>query len=185
MITYKDCIIIGKISKVYHKDCSLVVHSHTDFPDRFLELKKFFILNEKEECLIKNSYSDYFEFNIEKVLKVSNYFRVNIAGYNNIEICESICGYFVGIKERERHILKENKHYYYDLIGLKVYDGNKMIGILNGIEDYGSGDLLKIELDSNIESDSRFILVPFIKDFVIDINIDEKVINLNLISGFY
>lgn len=99
--------------------------------------------------------------------------------FNSIEEIKKLINLYILIEEKDKHIPESGKPYYYELIDLKAFNGEDYIGQITGIENYGSDDLLKIKLKTGKE-----ILVPYINEFIKDINLTNKTIHLNLIEGF-
>jgi len=83
------------------------------------------------------------------------------------------------VEEKDRFEPPGNKPYYYELINLDAYSGDKLIGKISGVENYGADDLLKISIPDKPE-----ILVPYRNEFVSKIDLKNKSIHLNLIEGF-
>ncbi len=62
-------------------------------------------------------------------------------------------------------IKEKNTYYHTDLIGLKVTEGNKEIGTIIAVQNYGAGDLLEIRTSGGT------FLMPFTNDTCPEINI--------------
>jgi 16S rRNA processing protein RimM len=70
---------------------------------------------------------------------------------------------------------KKDEYYHADLIGLEVRDENGIkIGYVEGVENFGAGDILNI-LDLTTR---KVISYPFIKQFVPTINLEEKYVSI-------
>ena len=87
---------------------------------------------------------------------------------------------FVFVNDEDRIILPENHYFIYDLIGCKVVDtdGNA-IGNLKDVLQGHSNDVYVIE-DGD---DFKEYLIPAVKEFVKQVNIDEKLITIDPIEG--
>ena len=78
-------------------------------------------------------------------------------GVNDRSAAEALRGSLVEIDRASLPALEEGEYYHADLIGLGAADaqGNP-IGTVVGVENYGAGDLLDVELD-----DGKRSLIPF------------------------
>jgi len=171
-------IFIGKITKTTGIDGSLKVTTATDFPERFKTVRLVKLVN-SQNLFLKHRITGSENFYIQKVSILNGYIRIKFDGYNTIEEAEKLKGFYIGIDEKERIVLPDENYYYYDLIGCDLYDGEKHIGKIISIEDFGSGDLLKIAAVNGKE-----ILIPFLKEFIKEIDTTNKRINAELIEGF-
>ncbi|MDR1150069.1 MAG: ribosome maturation factor RimM [Clostridiales bacterium] len=77
--------------------------------------------------------------------------------------------------------LKENEYFQKDIIGLKVFDfkDKKIIGEIVKIIDNPVHDLYLI---NDFVLDKSFML-PAVKEFIQDINLDKKIMYVNLVEG--
>ena len=74
----------------------------------------------------------------------------------------------------------DGEFYYADLIGLSVYDNKDVfIGTVNGVHDFGAGELLDVELDGSDKS----TLIPFTKECVPVVDLDAKKLTIEPILG--
>ena len=77
-------------------------------------------------------------------------------------------------------ILDRNEYYYFDLIGLDIEIKRDLRkGFIKNVVNYGSGDLLEVKLDG-IE---QTYYIPFNKENVIEINLNDKKIIINPQKG--
>lgn len=67
--------------------------------------------------------------------------------------------------------------YYDDLIGCKVIVDGKVIGIVNDIIEVPQGELLEINVNGEMK------LVPYVDEFISDVDVDEKEIIITPIEG--
>lgn len=104
---------------------------------------------------------------------------MKFSDYSSIDEIKKLINLYLLIEEKDKHNPETGKPFYYELIDLKAFNGEDYIGDITGIENYGSDDLLKIQLTSNKE-----IFVPYINEFIKEINLKNKTIHLKLIDGF-
>ena len=126
----------------------------------------------KEVFLIDNIiYINNERLTIKSYRPHQKYDMITMDGYNRIEDVLNFKGLKVYIDENDYNfsgILNEQ------LIGLKVYDNDKLIGTVKSIEENGGKELIVIE------KEGKEYLIPYIDEFVK--NISDK-IEVNLIKG--
>ena len=134
----------------------------------------------KGEVKIK-SYSKSNRFDVGKVLYMGlDHIEVTVKShrltdgfhycvFNNYEDINLILPYknkFLYIKESDLEELDNDEYYIKDLIGLKVYNENKVyVGIVKEVSEYPQNFMLEIEKENK-----KIVLVPFRKEFIIDVN---------------
>lgn len=67
-----------------------------------------------------------------------------------------------------------------DLIGLAVISGGAKLGKVIAIQNYGAGDLLDVKVDERKVT----VLIPFAKDFVVEVDAAARRIIVELPEGF-
>jgi 16S rRNA processing protein RimM len=78
-------------------------------------------------------------------------------GINDRSAAEVLRGSLIEIDRAALPPLEEGEYYHSDLIGLAAVDGlGSAVGKVSGVENYGAGDLLEIELE-----DGKSSLIPF------------------------
>ena len=78
-------------------------------------------------------------------------------GLNDRSAAEVLRGSLIEIDRAALPPLEEGEYYHSDLIGLAAVDGlGSAVGKVSGVENYGAGDLLEIELE-----DGKSSLIPF------------------------
>ena len=127
----------------------------------------------KEEVFKKDNtiYINDKKYTINTYRKHQKYDLITLKGYDNINDVLDLKGNKIYINKEEytfSGILNE------DLYGKKVYDKDKYIGTLKEIVDNKKQELLVIE------NNGKTFLVPYVDEFVKEINEDIK---LDLIKG--
>lgn len=69
---------------------------------------------------------------------------------------------------------------YTDLIGYRVFDGENELGVIDDVDDSTDNVLFDI-----LAPDGRHILVPAADDFILELHIDDKKIEMSLPQGLY
>ncbi len=145
---------IGKIIGTFGIKGELKVFSESDFIDqRFKKGNELILKSNKSELTVKIS-----SFRIHKnnvLITINNLLNINdVEKYINYDIYT--------IQELE---LDEDDYYIDDLIGLEVYnEQNILIGKVVDVISIPSNDILEVE------TKDKKILIPFINDYIIEIN---------------
>jgi 16S rRNA processing protein RimM len=172
-------ITLGKITKPIGLKGYVKVLSLTDFPERFSELNSLKIFNEKENSVLFNKFSDSENFFVRDAIIEKEAVKVLFEGYDDINSVGKMLGCLIVIEESKRAKLAEGQYYLYELVDLDVIVEGKKMGRTVSIENYGGQDLFKIKLDEN----NKEVLIPFVDDFVKHIDIDKKIIEMEVIDG--
>jgi 16S rRNA processing protein RimM len=172
-------ITIGKITKPIGLKGYVKVLSLTDFPERFRELNSLKIFDEKENSVLFNKFSDSEEFFVRDAIIEKDQVKILFEGYDDINSVGKMIGSLVVIDESKRVKLEEGQYFLYDLVDMDVIVEGKKIGKTVSVENYGGQDLFKIRLDEN----KKEVLIPFVVDFVKNIDTDKKIIEMELIDG--
>ena len=148
---------VGKIINTHGIKGDLKIDSYSNL-DRFKKGNYIYIGEEKERFeIFTNRTSKGFEY-------------ISLKGYLDINLVLKYKGKLVYIDETQLGDLEEDEYFYHDLIGLEVYNEDNLYrGIVVGIRELPQGDLLEVE-----KKDSKIALIPFRKEFVLDVN--EKII---------
>ena len=102
---------------------------------------------------------------------------LKFAGIDSIEQAEAWAGADLLVPDSERVRAEEGEFYFSDLIGCTVV-GDRPIGMVKGIEEFGGPPLLKVE-----SADGREILIPFARSICREIDVAAKVIRVELPEG--
>lgn len=125
-------ILVGKIVAPQGIRGEFRVQTFSEQPTDF---KKFHIICDKFE-------GDKFRF--VRVLK-QNVIIAKIDSVNDRNTAESLRGTELFISHDDLPKLKENEYYQSDLIGFDVIRGGNKIGIVDGFQNFGAGDIIELE----------------------------------------
>lgn len=157
---------IGKITSSHGIKGEVKIYNLSDF-DRFLVGDKVFVLIGDEKH----------EFTIERVRTNKNMLIVKFKEFNNINEILMYKGLYVYSNKDVSNQLETNDYHYDDVIGKKVVtDQMQEVGIASALIEVPQGHLLEI-----LKPDGKKALVPFIKEFIGDI--DETKIIVKPIEG--
>ncbi len=160
---------LGTIVKQVGLKGELKIYSTTTFAkERFKKGNKVFVL--------KNNEYKEFTVNTFRILN-SDFIVVSFEELSNLVATEEYlkCEIFA---IKDQNILSKNQFYYVDLIDCKLIsqDGED-IGKVTGIEEFPA----QITLECSNKGKSYY--VPFISQFILNVNIENKTITVNVIEG--
>ncbi|WFA09782.1 ribosome maturation factor RimM [Tissierella sp. Yu-01] len=160
--------IVGKIINTHGIRGEVKVYPLTNDVQRFEYLKEAFIGDTKVAVNVDGV--KYHKGSI--ILKFKEYDDINqILKYKDS---------FIFVSDENRVILPENHYFIYDLIGCKVVDTNgNSIGNLKDVLQGHSNDVYVVEDGDNFKE----YLIPAVKEFVKQVNINEKLITVDPIEG--
>jgi len=160
---------IGRIMKPHGIRGAFKVFVETDFPQRFKEDKAITLEHKGERK----------DFPLEDVKFLNGGVVVlKVTGIESPEEATLYKNASLVIPEEELFPLDEDMFYEHELIGCRVFDGEKEIGSLKEIFFNGGTDVYVVE-----SSEGKEIMIPAVKAFVKEINTDERTICVELIEG--
>lgn len=113
------------------------------------------------------------EFEIEKYRVHKNFDMLVFKDNYDIDKVEYLKGFLVYINKDDLH-LDDNAFLSIDLIGFNVIIDNKNIGIIKEVLDTPANEVLV--LDNNV-------MIPYVKEFIDNINTNKKTITIKNIKG--
>ena len=149
----------------------LKIEPTSGVPARFAELKNVFLRKRESVEVVKHK--------VEKSELIKDYVVMKLNGINSFDDASSFVGAEVLVPESEKASLPAGTYFVDSLIGMNVRDlnGNK-IGIVADVLSNSAQSLLLVER----ENGSEFNL-PFVKEFVKNVDVVEKEIRVELIEG--
>lgn len=162
-------VAIGKIAGTYGYTGWLKVIPLTDFPERFYKLDK----------VILNQGGKLGTFLIDGVKTHKNIYLFKFRGIDTVEVARGFQNGILQIDESELYPLPEGYFYHFQLQGLSVYDVEKgLLGELTDIIETGANDVYVVDSPQYGE-----ILIPAIKDVILAVKLEEKLMEINLLPG--
>lgn len=160
---------IGQIVNTQGLNGEVRIYPLTDHKERFEELEYLFLEDEIGTKL-----------EVERVRYKGQLAIVKFKGLNSVNDVEKLREKYIVIDKEDMRVLPDDTYYIFDLVGSRVIDedGN-YIGKLMDVIQNAAQDIYVIEHDES----SKKILVPAVKEFIKEINIEEKIIKVRLIEG--
>ena len=141
----------------------------TDFPERFSSL---------DQVRIFNGETEYWE-EIERHWFHKNRVILKFRGRDRPEEVEELIGGDVQVSEDQRVSLPQDNYYHSDLIGCQVLEDEEVLGGVTGIFETGAAGCNLVVT----RADGREFMVPLVREFVLKVDVEKKVIQVNLPSG--
>ena len=162
---------VGVITSPHGVIGEVNVFPTTDDPKRFRRLKEVILVQGKNEKTVE----------IESVKFFKNMVILKLAGYDDRDAVEKLrqCSLFVPREKAVR--LKEDEYFIADLMGLKVLDGDAEdaeLGTLEDVMETGANDVYVIRL-----LDGRELLLPAIKQCILEVNVEEGFVRVHVLDG--
>ncbi|MFP4456276.1 MAG: ribosome maturation factor RimM [Clostridia bacterium] len=137
------------------------------------------LLHELQSIFFENDSNNYMQLDIE-VMKPykKNSWLFKAKQWQSIDDIENFVNMYLVCNKEELPKLAKNQYYIGDIIGCTVVDlDNKYLGKILDVLQYSSSDIYKIG------EGSKSFLLPAVKEFIKDINIDKKLVQVKLPEG--
>ena len=165
----EDFLRVGVISSTHGVRGEVKVFPTTDDPARFKKLKEVILDTGREKKTLE----------IEQVKFFKNQVILKFKGFNNIDEIMPYKGKDLLIPREEAVPLGENENFIADLIDMEVVtDVGKVLGTLTDVIETGANDVYAVKTPEGKE-----ILLPAIRDCILDVNVDEKRMTVHVMEG--
>lgn len=165
----EDRFQVGVITTPHGVRGEVKVFPTTDDPRRFKRLKEIILDTGKEQLTLE----------IEGVKFFKQFVILKFKGYDNINDVERYRQKSLYVTRQNAVRLSRDEYFIADLMGLKVLDEEEQpIGTLRDVMETGANDVYVIDLD-----DGRELLLPAIKECVLQVNVAEGWIKIHILDG--
>ena len=162
---------VGVISSTHGVRGEVKVFPTTDDVKRFKRLKEVILDTGKEELTLE----------IEGVKFFKQFVILKFKGYDNINDIEKYKGKSLLVTRANAVRLRRDEYFIADLQGLTVVDEeDKVIGTLRDVMETGANDVYIIDM-----TDGREVLIPAIKDVVIECDVAKNVAFIRPLRGLF
>jgi len=169
MLNPDDYIFIGIIGKTTKIDGSLTIVPLTTFPERFKDMKEFFLTKE---------YGSPMTVKVKNIVQSNKKITVKLDGIDSIEKAQKLIGYRITVHEDKKAELPKDYYYHDDLMECKVYSSKgEKLGQLTKVLEMSSNDIYVVDYKG------KELLIPAISQFVKEVDIEKKKITVSLING--
>lgn len=162
-------IYVAKLGKTVGLNGQIKIHIDSDFPEQFKKDASFLLKN--------NTTLKIQSFNKDRDI-------VKFYGYETIDEVKKLVNQEIFSTQeltKENCKLEEKQFFWFEVIGCSVYENDLLLGKVKDIHRYPITDYLEITTDTNLVEKElpKTFLLPYSDDFIIDVNIDDKVIKVN------
>ena len=159
-----DYFLIAEIISLYGNNGTVKIASHSDFPERFFELKKVYI----------DFFGSMKELFVESVERDRDKFFLKFKNFNSKGDSEILIGKNLFIKEADLVRLPEDTFFIHDLIGSDVFADSSFIGELVDVLTLQANDVYVIK-----KQDGEELLLPALKSIIKSFDAKNKIMILN------
>lgn len=164
-----DYLQVGVITTTHGIRGEVKVFPTTDDPARFEELEQ--VMLDTGRALLP--------LEIQNVKYFKQYVILKFKGIDSINDIEKYTKCPLLVSREDAVELEEDEYFMADMIGMNVYtDEGEEFGKLTDIMETGANDVYVISTESHGE-----VLIPAIKDCILDINTEEHKMIIHLING--
>ncbi|MGM0502201.1 MAG: ribosome maturation factor RimM [Bacillota bacterium] len=162
-----ELIKIGEITKHQGNKGEVRVKPFTDFPERFEEMEKLKLTKGRLEK----------EVVIEKVRYHKGYVILKFVDVDDIGAAMEYKGFEILIPKADRFELAADAFYIEEILGLQVYQEDELLGEIESIIETGSNDVYVIK------QNGQSLLIPALKDVVLEVDLEKRKMAVNLPKG--
>ncbi|HJD33063.1 MAG TPA: ribosome maturation factor RimM [Candidatus Mediterraneibacter tabaqchaliae] len=159
---------VGVISSTHGIRGEVKVFPTTDDPMRFKKLKKVLLDTGRERL----------ELEVQSVRFFKQFAIVKFKGIDNINDIERYKGKGLFVPREDAVPLGEDEYYIADLIGMEVFTEDGHFGVVRDVMETGANEVYIVESDKHGE-----VLIPAIRQCVLDVNVEEKKMKIRLMDG--
>ena len=160
---------VGVISSTHGIRGEVKVFPTTDDPDRFRKLKQVILDTGREQK----------DLEIEGVKFFKQFVILKFKDIDNINDIEKYKGKSLYVTREHAVKLKKDEYFIADMIGMDVFtEDGELFGALKDVMETGANDVYIIEM-----SDGKEVLVPAIKQCILDVDIENRKMVIHLLEG--
>ncbi len=160
---------IGQIVNTFGVKGQVKVKPFTDNVTQFERLGKILVVKNKETI----------EMKILEVKYHKDMVLLRLEGIDDMNMAEKYKGCYIKIHRSNARQLEEGEYFIADIIGSDVYtDTNQYLGKVDDIYNTGSNDIYVVK-----DELGKQILLPAIKDVLLDIDIQNQKVIVHLLKG--
>lgn len=165
----EDFFKIGIITGSHGVHGEMKVYPTTDDNRRFKRLDEVYVETKEGRVAMK---VDSARVSVDKVL-------LKLRGINTPEEVVKYRQKALYVDREHAVRLSKDEYFIADLIGLDVIDeSDEKIGVLDDVLPTGANDVYQIKMN-----DGRELLLPAIKECVLDVNVEENFIKIHILDG--
>jgi len=164
-----EYILIARIEQLYGKDGFVKLKLFSDFPDRFLNLKKVYI----------DFWGDKKRFYVEDVNDLKGKIIIKFKKFDSPRDSQVLIEREIYVDEKDAVSLPDSHYFVHDLIGSEVVVEKERIGTISEVIKGKANDVLVVLTDDKNEK-----LIPFVLNFIEKFDASKKRLILNISKDF-
>jgi len=165
----ENLLQVGIITSTHGIKGEVKVFPTTDDAQRFKKLKEVLLDTGKE----------YLTLEIEGVKFFKKFVILKFKGIDNINDVEQYRQKGLWVTREHAVKLKKNEYFVTDLIDMRVFtEDGKEFGVLTDVLQTGANDVYIVKTPENQE-----VLIPAIKQCILNVNVEEKRMDIHLMPG--
>lgn len=162
-------VVVGRITTVHGVKGWVKVHSFTDTEENIFQYPPWWL----------KTTDGWQELKIDEYRTTSKGLLVHIVGVDDRDLARKFCQRDIAVEKAQFPELDQGEYYWHQLEGLRVVTLQGIqLGIVTGIMETGSNDVLEVKGDSS-SLDQAERLIPYTEQFVLRIDLDESVIEVD------
>ncbi|MEE8576553.1 MAG: ribosome maturation factor RimM [candidate division Zixibacteria bacterium] len=163
MVEQQQFITVGQVGRTRGVDGELYITPHTDFPDRFLDMKAIYMEHQ----------GNWEKMNIRSLRLVSDRPVVRFDGIKSREDAMRLTNKRLAVPRDEVVELPEDMFFVFDLIGCRALEAGtkRFLGEVTDVRSYPANDAYVIRT-----ADGTEVLFPAVKQYVKEVDIEGKTI---------
>jgi len=167
-------VVVGKVASVYGVKGWLKILSYTDPIAGILDFKNWTLKNNGQRLNVK----------VDSGKTHGKGLVVKFDGYDDRTSAASLTGFLVMVEESSFPNLEDGEYYWKDLVGLQVKtQSGDRLGTVSSLMETGSNDVLVVKGRKG-DLDDKERLIPYRPEVILNIDLDEKVIEVDWDSEF-
>jgi 16S rRNA processing protein RimM len=162
-------ITIGKAVKPFGVKGEMKIGLMTDFPGRFRDLIRVYLVSPEGEEIVCN---------VKSVRYAGEEILLLFDGYDSPEKVKALNGWLIKVPEEDAVPLPEGQYYWYELIGMEVLsESGEKLGTIVDIFETGSNDVYVMKRGS------KEVYLPATKEVIKQIDRKAKQMVIHMMDG--
>ena len=162
---------VGKIVNTQGLQGEMRVLSVTDFAEERFKKGNILALFDKKDQFVM-------DVEIASHRKVKNFDIIKFKGMYHINDIERFRDFTLKVREEDLTDLEDGEFYYHEIIGLKVYENDILLGTIKEILQPGANDVWVVK-----RKGKRDLLLPYIPPVVLGIDIEQGRVDVEIPEG--
>jgi 16S rRNA processing protein RimM len=165
-----EYITLARVLKTQGRRGEVAVEVHSDVPERFVEGMRLFALDTNDQRR---------ELKIEKIWSHKGHLILKFTGIDSIDDAEALLRCELQVPRAERAQLEPGWSYISDLKGCMVFDGDREVGRVEGVQ-FGAGEAPLLIVHGEAQQPYE---IPFAEAYLAGFDLAAKQVRMRLPEG--